>query len=174
MNLRAPGRYTTTPRRHGAGGRHFPCREFWCPGCVVGSHRAELPGFVISTRDGNGGHMSTQPTEERFMVEIGWSDNIEAYMAGVPDIPELASAVQELPAGRRLQRRGAYPLLRGDGLCRTQGQPPGRRRAQDPASSAVGRRWFFSGVVPGRRCCEASQTVSVCLCVRYRVVTNMV
>ena len=35
--------------------------------------------------------MSTPTIEERFTVEIAWNDNIEAYMARVPDIPELAA-----------------------------------------------------------------------------------
>jgi predicted RNase H-like HicB family nuclease len=35
--------------------------------------------------------MATPTTEERFTVEIGWNENIEAYVARVPDIPELAS-----------------------------------------------------------------------------------
>jgi len=35
--------------------------------------------------------MSTPTTEERFTVEIGWNDNIEAYVARVPDIPALAA-----------------------------------------------------------------------------------
>ena len=35
--------------------------------------------------------MSTPTTEERFTVEIGWNENIEAYVARVPDIPELAA-----------------------------------------------------------------------------------
>jgi predicted RNase H-like HicB family nuclease len=29
--------------------------------------------------------------EERFTVEIGWNESIEAYVARVPDIPELAA-----------------------------------------------------------------------------------
>jgi predicted RNase H-like HicB family nuclease len=35
--------------------------------------------------------MSTPTTEERFTVEIGWNESIEAYVARVPDIPELAA-----------------------------------------------------------------------------------
>lgn len=30
-------------------------------------------------------------TEERFTVEIRWKESIEAYVARVPDIPELAA-----------------------------------------------------------------------------------
>jgi predicted RNase H-like HicB family nuclease len=30
-------------------------------------------------------------TEERFTVEISWNEDIEAYVARVPDIPELAA-----------------------------------------------------------------------------------
>jgi len=35
--------------------------------------------------------MSTPTTEDRFTVEIGWNESIEAYVARVPDIPELAA-----------------------------------------------------------------------------------
>jgi hypothetical protein len=38
-----------------------------------------------------GGRMPTPATEERFTVEIGWSESIEAYVARVPDIPELVA-----------------------------------------------------------------------------------
>ena len=30
-------------------------------------------------------------TEERFTVEISWKESIEAFVAKVPDIPELAA-----------------------------------------------------------------------------------
>jgi predicted RNase H-like HicB family nuclease len=35
--------------------------------------------------------MATPATEERFTVEIGWNESIEAYVARVPDIPELVA-----------------------------------------------------------------------------------
>ena len=35
--------------------------------------------------------MPTPATEERFTVEIGWNESIEAYVARVPDIPELVA-----------------------------------------------------------------------------------
>jgi len=35
--------------------------------------------------------MLTPTTEERFTVEIGWNGSIEAYVARVPDIPELVA-----------------------------------------------------------------------------------
>jgi predicted RNase H-like HicB family nuclease len=35
--------------------------------------------------------MATPTTEDRFTVEIGWNKSIEAYVARVPDIPELAA-----------------------------------------------------------------------------------
>ena len=35
--------------------------------------------------------MPTPTTEERFTVEISWQESIEAYVARVPDIPELAA-----------------------------------------------------------------------------------
>ena len=36
-------------------------------------------------------YMPTPTTEERFTVEISWKESIEAYVARVPDIPELAA-----------------------------------------------------------------------------------
>jgi predicted RNase H-like HicB family nuclease len=39
--------------------------------------------------DGRRNHMPA--TEERFTVEIRWKENIEAYVARVPDIPDLAA-----------------------------------------------------------------------------------
>lgn len=38
-----------------------------------------------------GGRIPTPTTEERFTVEIGWNESIEAYVARVPDIPELVA-----------------------------------------------------------------------------------
>ena len=35
--------------------------------------------------------MPTPTTEERFTAEISWQKSIEAYVARVPDIPELAA-----------------------------------------------------------------------------------
>ena len=35
--------------------------------------------------------MPAPTIEERFTVEIGWNESIEAYVARVPDIPELAA-----------------------------------------------------------------------------------
>jgi predicted RNase H-like HicB family nuclease len=35
--------------------------------------------------------MPTPTIEDRFTVEIGWNEDIEAYIARVPDIPELAA-----------------------------------------------------------------------------------
>jgi predicted RNase H-like HicB family nuclease len=35
--------------------------------------------------------MPTPTIEERFTVEIGWNESIEAYVARVPDIPEVAA-----------------------------------------------------------------------------------
>jgi predicted RNase H-like HicB family nuclease len=35
--------------------------------------------------------MPTPVLEDRFTVEIGWNQNIDAYVARVPDIPELAA-----------------------------------------------------------------------------------
>lgn len=35
--------------------------------------------------------MNTPALEDRFTVEIGWNHNIGAYVARVPDIPELAA-----------------------------------------------------------------------------------
>jgi predicted RNase H-like HicB family nuclease len=35
--------------------------------------------------------MPTPTTEDRFTVEIGWNESIEAYVARVPDIPELVA-----------------------------------------------------------------------------------
>ncbi len=35
--------------------------------------------------------MPTPTTEDRFTVEIGWNEGIDAYVARVPDIPELAA-----------------------------------------------------------------------------------
>jgi predicted RNase H-like HicB family nuclease len=35
--------------------------------------------------------MPTPTPEDRFTVEIGWNEDIEAYVARVPDIPELAA-----------------------------------------------------------------------------------
>ena len=35
--------------------------------------------------------MPTPTTEQRFTVEIRWKESIEAYVARVPDIPELAA-----------------------------------------------------------------------------------
>jgi predicted RNase H-like HicB family nuclease len=35
--------------------------------------------------------MPTPATEERFTVEIGWNESIKAYVARVPDIPELVA-----------------------------------------------------------------------------------
>jgi predicted RNase H-like HicB family nuclease len=35
--------------------------------------------------------MPTPTIEDRFTVEIGWNEDIEAYVARVPDIPELAA-----------------------------------------------------------------------------------
>jgi hypothetical protein len=80
------------------------------------------------------------------------------------------------------QRDGApYPLLRGDRLCRTREQSP----LEDEVRILL--RWRYAGKVPQSIgasssevlpvrvvCCEIPQTVSVCLCVRYRVVTKMV
>jgi predicted RNase H-like HicB family nuclease len=40
-------------------------------------------------RDGRSSYMPT--TEERFTVEISRNESIEAYMARVPDIPELVA-----------------------------------------------------------------------------------
>jgi predicted RNase H-like HicB family nuclease len=42
-------------------------------------------------RGGRRSYMPTPTTEERFTVEISWKENIEAYVARVPDIPELAA-----------------------------------------------------------------------------------
>ncbi len=35
--------------------------------------------------------MPTTAEEHRFRVEISWNQNIDAYVARVPDIPELAA-----------------------------------------------------------------------------------
>jgi predicted RNase H-like HicB family nuclease len=35
--------------------------------------------------------LPTPTTEDRFTVEIGWNEGIDAYVARVPDIPELAA-----------------------------------------------------------------------------------
>ncbi len=35
--------------------------------------------------------MSTPATEERLTVEMSWKESIKAYVARVPDIPELAA-----------------------------------------------------------------------------------
>ena len=35
--------------------------------------------------------MPAPTIEERFTVEIGWNESIEAYVARVPDIPELVA-----------------------------------------------------------------------------------
>jgi predicted RNase H-like HicB family nuclease len=35
--------------------------------------------------------MPTPTTEDRFTVEIGWNESIEAYVARVPDIPEITA-----------------------------------------------------------------------------------
>ncbi len=35
--------------------------------------------------------MPTPTIEDRFKVEIGWNESIEAYVARVPDIPELVA-----------------------------------------------------------------------------------
>jgi predicted RNase H-like HicB family nuclease len=35
--------------------------------------------------------MPTPVLEDRFTVEIGWNQNLDAYVARVPDIPELAA-----------------------------------------------------------------------------------
>jgi predicted RNase H-like HicB family nuclease len=42
-------------------------------------------------RGGRRSYMPTPTTEERFTVEISWKESIEAYVARVPDIPELAA-----------------------------------------------------------------------------------
>jgi predicted RNase H-like HicB family nuclease len=42
-------------------------------------------------RGGRRSYMPTPTTEDRFTVEISWKESIEAYVARVPDIPELAA-----------------------------------------------------------------------------------
>jgi predicted RNase H-like HicB family nuclease len=65
----------------------------WAPGApedAVSCANAPIPGaLVIPVRDGRRSYMPT--IEERFTVEISWKEDIEAYVARVPDIPELAA-----------------------------------------------------------------------------------
>jgi hypothetical protein len=42
-------------------------------------------------RDGRSSYVPTPTPEKRFTVEISWKESIEAYVARVPDIPELAA-----------------------------------------------------------------------------------
>ncbi len=41
--------------------------------------------------DGKEDSLPTPAEEHRFRVEISWNQNIDAYVARVPDIPELAA-----------------------------------------------------------------------------------
>jgi predicted RNase H-like HicB family nuclease len=49
--------------------------------------------------------MPTPVLEDRFTVEIGWNQSIDAYVARVPDIPQLAAWDQTQEGALKMVRK---------------------------------------------------------------------
>ena len=84
LDLKRPPARLAAPRR--LLGSNSPLRRSACEALAPTSE-----GVRDLRAQREGGRMPTPTTEDRFTVEIVWNESIEAYVARVPDIPELAA-----------------------------------------------------------------------------------